>query len=453
MGAMGARAGDEARFQGPTGIRGYFEKIRLFSRNARLYLLHVIGMDLIHGTWEVLFNLYLLELGFSVQFIGLRLAIMGIAGAVAAVPMGRLSDRVGRKAGFIIGDGGGALMSLIQIMSVNPVVLLVTPAPAGVFGSLHYVTEQPFMAENSERRERVHLFSVAGGLRTLAMMGGSLVAGFLPLWAVGQFGVDKVAAYRWAAFIGIAWWLLSLIPAVLLRPYVSAEEAAAMRESADGRRQVGGGGLQALLANVRNPVLVSQLLLINALLALGAGFVVPLFNVFFHEGAHAHEHQIGTTFAAGALFLALASFLAPFASERLGKVPAVFSLRLLSVPFILLIGLAPQLATPATVVSLAGVAYVLRTTLYNMANPVAEAFTMEVLHPAERATVTGLGTMVGRIMAALAGLVGAQLMNGGDYRTPFFLMAAAVAASTVLFWRCFRGLEAPAPAPATAVAD
>ena len=59
---------------------GYFGRLRQFSRNARLYLLHVIGMDLIHGAWEVLFNLYLLAVGFDVRFVGIRIAGFGDCG-------------------------------------------------------------------------------------------------------------------------------------------------------------------------------------------------------------------------------------------------------------------------------------------------------------------------------------------------------------------------------------
>ena len=42
-------------------------------------------------------------------------------------------------------------------------------------------------------------------------------------------------------------------------------------------------------------------------------------------------------------------------------------------------------------------------------------------------------------MAALGGYLGAVLMSGGDYRTPFVVMAVLYAISTALFMQWFKG--------------
>ena len=426
------------------GLSGYLKKVKLFSRNARLYLLHIFGMDVIHGTWEVLFNLYLLEVGFSIGFIGIRLAVMGVTGALVAVPAGWLADRFDRKWGFIVGDGGGAAMALLLISTGNSAVILVASAVAAAFGALHHVTEAPFMAENSEPAERIHLFSVGSGFRTLAAMIGALVAGFTPRWMAATWNLSTVAAFRWAAYIGVAWWFLSLIPAVLMRPYVSQEVAQARAEVPRGR---------GLLSGVQSPGLIVRFVTIGALLGLGGGFVLPLANVFFSEEAHAAEHEIGLTFAAGSLFLALGAFLAPLVVERFGKTRAIWMSRFSAIPFILLIGFAPDLATPATVVSLAGAAFVLRTALFNMSGPVYDAYTMERLHPTERATFTGIAAMFFSGSAAIGGFMGARLMNGGDFRTPFVVMAVLYLISTWLFLRWFGGRsDATEVTPSTTVA-
>ena len=90
-------------------------------------------------------------------------------------------------------------------------------------------------------------------------------------------------------------------------------------------------------------------------------------------------------------------------------------------------------------VSLAGLAWVLRTSLFNMSGPAFEAFSMGQLHPTERATYIGISRLFGSAMAAVGGYLGAVLMSGGDFRTPFVVMAVLYAISTALFMQWFRG--------------
>jgi MFS family permease len=417
----------------------YAAAMRSFSRNARLFIVHVIGMDTVHGTSLVLLNLYFLAVGLSIEFIGLRLLLGGIAGALFSVPAGLISDRIGRRWSFILGDGAGAALYLISIFAVDEPLLLATGVLAAIAGTLHGVSEPAFMAENSEQRERVHLFSVSDGLRTLSAMVGGLLGGFVPLLAAGL--ADKVTLYRASIFIGIFIWALSLIPALMLR-------------GKDRPSEERPAGIRTLFANVRHSDRIWRLVAVSGATALAFGFVGPLFNVFFHEGLHAHTHDIGVTFASGSLFLALAALAAPFLAARMTKVQAVVWTRLLAVPFILIIGFSPSLATVTTVLTVAGVAYVARIVLANAAGPIYEAFSMEILDPGERATMVGLRSTAVQILSGAGAFVGARLMAAGDYVTPFMVMASLYAAGAIAFWVWFRPLErAPVPSPAVAAAD
>ena len=430
---------------------GYVDKIRRFSRNARLYIMHVVGMDVIHGTWEVLFNLYLLAAGFSLQFIGLRLLIGGIAGAVASIPMGVVSDRLGRKMGFILGDGVGALIGLVNIMTLNPTVLLITPLISEPFGVLHNVTEPPFMAENSEPPERVHLFSVSGGIRVLAAMVGSAVAGAIPVlgresvhFSFGEIphhlleaGLGStISLYRVAVFIGLAGWFLSLIPAILLRGLKKGTLG-----PTDSKRN-----RWLRLGNVKHKARIIKLVVADAFTNVGAGFVVPLFSVFFLNAIGADELQIGTVFAIGAAALSAATFLAPYVSERLGKVRGVATFRMASIPFILVVGLSPRLASmgilglpiPGVVLLVAALGYTLRSALMNMTGPLYDAFTMEILDPEERATATAIIAMDNSLLTSIGVFLGASLMGRGDFTTPFLIMTAFYFVSTALFYVFFK---------------
>ena len=140
-------------------VQDYIARTREFGRNANLYVLHVIGMDMIHGSFNVLFNLCLLAQGFDVRFVGLRLTIGFIASAITAVPAGLVSDRIGRKASFILGDGIGAIVALVMIHARSEALLLAGPAFGAFFGNLRHASEAAFTAESSKPLERIHLFS------------------------------------------------------------------------------------------------------------------------------------------------------------------------------------------------------------------------------------------------------------------------------------------------------
>jgi MFS family permease len=421
----------------------YIAAVRLFSRNARLYLVHIVGMDLIHGTGEVRFNLYLLALFtpshgvdvlgrhiHPVEFIGLRLAIGALASGVGSIPAGLLSDRIGRKASFILGDGGGALIALLNVLVADPLFLLLTPVVSSVMGSLHHVAETAFMAENSEPRERVHLFSVGRSLSTAVGVVGSLIAASHPT-LVGWVG-DHLVAYRVATFAGIALWFLSLIPAVLLRER-SAATVSAGQAPASTRVVVG-------LRSIRHPALVARLVITGALLSVGYGAALPFLNVFFHEHLHAEESEIGVTFAAVSGFVALGALLAPLVASRLGKVEGVVAVRALSVPFILALAFSPEAAAGAGIgLSLAGAAVAMRSVLVSLSGPLAEAFAMEILDPSERATMVGIEAAASSVLRALISILGSTWMAGGDFTSPFLVSAGCYLASTALFWYFFRG--------------
>jgi MFS family permease len=427
----------------------YLDAVRQFSRNARLYMVHIVGMDMIHGTWEVLFNLYLLALFapthgvvlfgqhlHAIEFVGLRLAVGAVASGIVSLPAGLLSDRIGRKASFILGDGVGAVISLLNVLIVDPMFLLCTPVVSSLAGSLHHVSETAFMAENSTQRERVHLFSVGGSLSTAVGIVGSLIAASFPAF-VSWFG-GQLPAYRAATLIGIGLWFLSLIPALMLRE----EPRAAGPAQASRAVKIG-------LGSIKHPALVARLVTTGALLSVGYGAALPFMNVFFHEQLHADESEIGATFATAALFVAIGGLFAPLIASRLGKVRGITVARLAAVPVVLSLGLSPENAGEVSIgLTAAGLAIALRSMLMNVSVPIAEAFAMEMLDPSERATMVGIEAAAASLLRAGAVLIGSMAIAGGDFFLPFALTAGCYLLSTGLFWYWFRGQESPAVARA-----
>ena len=436
-------------------VEDYFDKTRQFSRNANLYVIHVIGMDMIHGSFNVLLNLYLLAVGYDISFIGTRLMVGFIARAATALPAGLLSDRIGRRASFIIGDGVGAVIGLIVINSTSEVMLLATPIFASFFSNMHHTAEPAFMAENSKPAERVHLFAVAGSFRTFSAMMGALIAGSVPAFFTDDVGL--VAAYRYAVYGGLALWFLSLIPALLLRSHES-EERPELQFKSPTRHGAGRFSVRRLFSGISHPRRIFYFVLTSAIVSAGFGVIAPMFNVVFHSDhghIHASEGQVGIVFASAEMTLAIATIFVPLLAARMLKVDAIVLTRILSIPFVLAMGLLPLvLGEGMLLLVLSGAAYVGRGGIFRVSSPLDDAFNMSVLDAKERATNTGLEMAVGGAVSAVAIWFGSGMLDGGDFTSPFIIMAAGIAISSVIYWRVFRPLERSELArPASAVGE
>lgn len=93
----------------------YAVKLRLFKPNARLYLLNVIVTGASMGVFRLLFNFYVLSLGYDEALLGNLVTATSMTALLAALPMGYLADLLGRKRSLII---SGALMSLAIVVMV-----------------------------------------------------------------------------------------------------------------------------------------------------------------------------------------------------------------------------------------------------------------------------------------------------------------------------------------------
>jgi MFS family permease len=167
---------------------------------------------------------------------------------------------------------------------------------------------------------------------------------------------------------------------------------------------------------------------------LGAGFIIPLFNVFFKLRYSATSETVGTIFALGNVTVGIASLGIPVLSERLGKLRSIVACQFLSMPFIMLVTISPNLA-------LSTGAYLARGTLMQMAIPLENAFQMEMVTENERATTSGLMTMADNIPRAVSSSISGGMMSGSDFYTPFLFTTLTYFASSSLLYVFFRKAE------------
>lgn len=409
-------------------IRDYLQALIRSSTNARVYLSYTFLLSLYVGISYVIFNLYILKLGYDEQSVGLLISVSLIATGLFAFPAAQCCDRMGSKT-CLITSGLLTAVSLYLLYTVTSMeMLLVLSILNGVFATIPAVIGVPFLMENTTPDDRLHLFSVNFGAFVFATMIGTAFGGYLPRLSSLLFAVPQVSleAYRYTLMVSLAVATLSVVPLIFIR---------------DGKRSCPArGNTGAFLRKLAESRTVRQLVLISTLIGIGAGLIVPFFNVYFNKSLQAGPGQIGIIFSLAQGSMIVGAAVVPYVAAKIGKVKTVSLTYLISLPFLLMLAFTTNLY-------LAGGAYILRMLFINMSTPVSTSFSMEIVHSDEMASVSSLTNTANCFAIAAGSFVAGVLMTYGVYTMPYLAACGFYVLTAVLYFKFFRGHE---HAPGTA---
>ena len=403
----------------------YVRRVRGFSRNAQLLLFRSPFSGLSVAIWRVLFYLYLLAAGHDTLFVAQLASINWIAHGLSVIPSGILSDLFGRRRVFLVSYTGNILGTAALILAHDPTALLALAAVQGAFEGGHAIVGPPFMVEQSQPGERVHLFSIGGFLTVGAASLGSLLAGFLPLAFGPLLGVghEHAAALRAGLLCVLPVMLLSAIPIYLIDERWQPIDIRRWWKSLESYGPIG------------------MLALTEGGAGLALGMTAPFFNVFFAKELGASTATVGLIFGVGSVVTAFATLLAPLVVGRLGRVRTVAFLKFVGVPFLVLIGLAPGVVT-------AGIVYVLAIVLIGgafpnkaLTDPIYSLFSMEVVKERERGTTNGVMHAFSEFPMGVGAWIAGPFMAAGNWAMPYYLAGAVYALAFLAFYAYFVRVE------------
>jgi MFS family permease len=409
----------------------YFSRLRAFTPNARLFLLNVMIVGTVMGVFRLLFNFYILSLGFDEVLIGNMVTAGSLVALLAALPMGYLADMLGRKGSLLISSA--LLSASIIAMALWPRegMLYAMNILSGIAQSLAGVTMSPFLMENSQESERTYLFSFAQGLTMTMASVGSWLGGHLPTWIgdLHQASATSSLAYGNSILLMGLTAGLGLLPLLLIKsPHIARSQRAVFAP---------------LQFAAKQPTLLAKLILPMLLTSIGAGLVMPFMNVFFRVVHHQPDPVIGGLFAWGSLAMAIGLLLAPPLAERMGKIQLVVISQALSIPFLILLGYSP-------IFWIGAATFYIRLTLMNMSSPVYQTFVMEHVEPSARATIASLSNMAWNFGWAFSPTISGWLQVRYGFGLPFAGTIALYAVAVFLYWAFFWRTEPVAmSSPAT----
>ncbi|MBI5964322.1 MAG: MFS transporter [Chloroflexi bacterium] len=413
-------------------IAEYGSHIRAFKPNARMYLINVIITGGVMGVFRLLFNFFVLSLGFNEALLGNLITTSSFVALLAALPLGYLADIIGRKGSLII---SGALLSIsILAMSIWPSaeMFYAMNIVSGIAQSLAGVTMSPFLMENSDEKERTYLFSFGQGLQMTMASVGNWVGGYLPTWLGDAKNVTATSSMAY----GDSVFIIGIGAAIAIIPLLSLKSPKLERNQ------------RAIFAPfqyaAKNPLLLTKLILPMLLTSLGAGLIMPFMNVFFRVVHHQPDTVIGTLFAWGSLAMGIGLLIAPPLAERTGKIQLVVITQALSIPFLILLGFSP-------IVWVGAASYYIRLALMNMSSPVYQTFIMEHVEPSARATVASLTSMAWNFGWAFSPTISGWLQVKYGFGPPFIGTIILYTISVVMYWAFFwKGSISTVQAPAAA---
>jgi len=383
-----------------------------------LYLVSVVAFGLGTSIFDLVYNLHLLELGFSTSDLGTLWAIGLAVMSVGAIPVGFLADRFGRRWFFV----GGSLLfgaTMLAVPFTTSLFVLVFIQVLNAVGAIAmFTTESATMAGEVDADRQTVLFSTYYVVYLLADGVGSLLGGQLPhVLPSGDSTYQSTLLI--AGCLGMA---IGVIRAFLrLRP-----------ESVGGGRHRGGP----------RPMLPSPEMLGLAVLAFliggSATLAMRYLNVVLQDGYGWDVGAIGVIFVVMSLVGFIGAAATPRLSERLGSARAA--------AFAMLVICASQVGaawSPTGLILL--LPLVVRQAAHYFQMPILETFAVGRASPGVRSAMASYREVGFYLGGAISAKCYAALLDTGAYPQAFLLSAGLALAAAVMFWALYgqrlRGTE------------
>jgi MFS family permease len=369
-----------------------------------------------------LFNLYLLDLGFKEEFIGLVASVNAIGGIVSCIPSGMLAQRAGLRRALLVCMTSVALIAASLALVTSRPAIIVLSFSLGAASTIWAVAIAPATARLTNEKNRQLGFSLIFSSGIAVGLLGSVAASHIPGWLAHlNESISAIQAKQATLLVGSAVVAIGVWPAFRLQfsPVSSA-----------GNK-----------VYPRNPSLYRFLFLV-AVWTLGAGAFVPFYNVYFSQYLHMGLEHIGVVHSVSQIVQALAILVAPFILRKYGVVAGVVYMQLAT-------ALALGSLAAVHAVSAAVVLYTAYTAFQWMSEPAIYSLLMSKVAPAEQAGASALNFLVISCAQAIATAVAGTAFMRFGYPAVLGVIAGIALATAVLFRSMLGRSLDPIPEPAT----
>lgn len=398
---------------------GFFNDFRGFGRDAhRLVQVSVLGSIADVPMWFLL-SLYLNFLGFSRGELGTVIFLMSIFSVLPLLPAGYISDRLGRRRMIFIGITIYLFGLTLLFQAETLIHFYVGSSIWGLGHAIYIPAFMGFLSEKTDENRRKYLFGFQMFAGMVASASVVLIVGFLPDALNRLIGMSIKDGYKTVFLMGSCFSALQFIPLA----FTTKEKR--------------GMGHQDSLNGINKKVMVPlpkltllKLCIPMALFGLGAGFVVPFFQVYFQWRFDISIESIGLLFSLTQFLWAAAYLLMPGMAHRTGSVRSITIVHTAAIFALVAIPVSPNFF-------FVSIAYVTRMVLMNSTWPIFQSYSLSQIPSEHRSFTISSTNFSFNSMKALTPLFGGYLFER-SLELPFLLTAILYIIATIAFFFFFR---------------
>ena len=410
---------------GPPAPRVSFRDIPPIVRRL-IYLISPVSAA--SGFFTIYLSVFMLKLGVTPEIVGLVIAVNGASMVLSAVPLGLVSDRHSRKAMLIVGALLFSPMLAILSTTTDTLWLVVVGILGGVAEAAFLSTWNAMIADGTPAEARNAAFSLSFIVGTTTS-GAGLALPFAFPFISAWTGQSLVVLHHDALLLFAVLAAASPVGVFLLRGYPEHRPPLA----AGRPRTSAGTTIRAFRERLAHYRLLLTFSAVNGFIGLGAGFLIPLIGTWFSLRFGIDDAYSGPLLAVASLTMGLAGFTSTRLASRLGVVRAVVLVQGLSTVFMFSLAIVGD---PVT----AGVLYVVRSALMNMASPIMDAYLMGLVRAEERGFASALNSIIWRMPNSASSAGGGWLLNQHQYQSPFVIAGSLYALGVSFFYIMFRSV-------------
>ncbi len=406
-------------------FRVYYDFFKNISRNVKLYLGIIFFATIVSSAYNVLFGIYLKNLGFNEAFVGQILSINTLGVALGAIPVAIFAERINRKRTLIIGLLMMVISNLIVLNVHVPWIMQVFAFLFGIGNSTLMVLQAPIIYDNTPDEHRVTAFSMAFVLQNVAFVIGSLVLGHMSQTltsVMGALDANKLVLNLATSLIFIGVYIA-----------LKFDGDQMVRSRREDSIQQTAANLFAGFKRLTSGKTLFYLMQVS-LIGLGAGMIVPFFSMYLKYSLDTTDGVVGSIMAISQVGTVIGGLIVPPLAKKIGRVNTVLACQLLSIPFLI------SISFPQGIIIIT-ISFFFRSSLMNMAGPVIGSLAMDIVDDETRTYMSSMVSLINNLFRSLGIYIGGYLMFAYNYNTPYYWTILCYLIGTFILYNVFKNVK------------